>query len=183
MWAMPRGSGGAEEIVEAAARELGGIDHLVVSAGGYVETPIEELGEEQLEEMVSLNLKAHVYSVKAALRYLREGSSVVLVSSMGGAYRVWPRHSAYLASKAAAARLVEALAVELMPRGIRVNGVAPGGMRHDFEPGRDWRGLRRLGDPVAPPEDVARVVVWLLTDEASWITGAVIPVDGGRRLI
>ncbi len=172
----------AARVVDSARNELGGLDHLVVSAGGYAETPLQALETPLLMNMLELNFLSHLYVVKAALKYLGPGSAIVLVTSIGGAYAAWPRHVAYVSSKAATAKAVEVLAAELLDRGIRVNGVAPGGMSHDFEPGRDWRGARRLGDPVAPPEDVARVVVWLLTDEAEWVNGAVIPVDGGRRL-
>ena len=172
----------AARIVDAAHRELGGLDHLVVSAGGYAETPIHFLDTPLLVNMLELNFLSHMYVVKAALKHLGQGSSIVLVTSIGGAYAAWPRHVAYVSSKAATARAVEVLAAELLDRGIRVNGVAPGGMSHDFEPERDWRSMRKLGDPVAPPEDVARVVVWLLTEEAEWVNGAVIPVDGGKRL-
>jgi 3-oxoacyl-[acyl-carrier protein] reductase len=71
---------------------------------------------------------------------------------------------------------VETLAAELLERGIRVNGVAPGTMSREV-------GAAKLGAPATPPEYVADVVIWLLTDEARWVTGALIPVDGGRRLI
>jgi 3-oxoacyl-[acyl-carrier protein] reductase len=61
-------------------------------------------------------------------------------------------------------------------------GIAPSVIDGEFVPGRDWKKMRRLGDFKAPPEDFAKVVVWLLTDEAEWINGVVIPVDGGARL-
>ncbi|WP_052886101.1 SDR family oxidoreductase [Thermoproteus uzoniensis] len=174
----------AEAAVAEAASKLGGLDAVVVTAGGYVEAPIDALDPAVLEEMLSRNLKAHLYAVRAAVRRLKPGSSIVLVTAVGGAYPAWLRNNAaYVSSKAALARAVEALAAELAERGIRVNGVAPGGMRKDFAPGRDWRRERRLGDPQAPPEDVARVIIWLLTDESYWVNGAVIPVDGGRRLL
>ncbi len=54
-------------------------------------------------------------------------------------------------------------------------------MDHDFVPERDWRSKRKLGGKSCPPEDVARVVVWLVSDESEWVDGAVIPVDGGTR--
>ncbi|MBP1449986.1 MAG: SDR family oxidoreductase, partial [Thermoproteus sp.] len=145
--------------------------------------PTAEMRPEDLDAMIDGNLKAHIFAVKAALAHLAEGASVVLISSVGGAFRAWKNHVAYVAAKAALARAVEAMAVELMPRQVRVNAVAPGGMSRDFAPGRDYKRLRRLGDPAAPPEDVAKVVLWLLGDDSSWINGAVIPVDGGRRLL
>lgn len=173
----------ARSAMSSAAAALGGIDGLVVSAGGYVTGSLEEMGPEDLDAMIDVNLKAHIFAVKAALAHLAEGASVVLISSVGGAFKAWKNHVAYVAAKAALARAVEAMAVELLPRQVRVNAVAPGGMSRDFAPGRDYKRLRRLGDPAAPPEDVAEVVLWLLGDGSSWINGAVIPVDGGRRLL
>ena len=157
------------------------VDGLVVTAGGYVGGGVEELEPAQLEDMLARNLKAHIYAVKAFLPLMGEGSSVVLVSSVGGAYAAWPRHVAYVASKAALAKAAESLAADLVDRGIRVNAVAPGGMSKDFSPGRAYP-RPRLGAPQTPPEEVAKVVVWLLTEEAWWVDGAVVPVDGGRRL-
>lgn len=165
---------------EAVGREFGVLHGLVVTAGGYVQGEVAEMSEEDLDSMLSANLKAHIYAVKAFLPLFQKGSSIVLVSSIGGAFAAWRRHVAYVASKAALARAAEALAAELLPRGVRVNAVAPGGMTKDFTPG--VHRSAELGSPQAPPEEVAKVAVWLLTDEASWVTGAVFPVDGGRRL-
>ncbi|MCY0889588.1 MAG: SDR family oxidoreductase [Pyrobaculum arsenaticum] len=166
---------------EEARKVFPAVHGLVVTAGGYTSQPVEEVGEAELEDMLSKNLKAHIYAVRAFAPLLAPGSSVVLVSSVGGAYKAWPRHVAYVASKAAVAKAAEALAAELLERGVRVNAVAPGGMTKDFQPGRRYE--VKLGAPQVPPEEVAKVVIWLLTDEARWVTGAVIPVDGGRRLL
>lgn len=171
----------AKRAAEEAAKVFDAVHGLVVAAGGYVAGGVEELEPEQLEDMLARNLKAHLYAVKAFSKLMAEGSSVVLVSSIGGAYAAWPKHIAYVAAKAAVAKAAESLAAELIDRGIRVNVVAPGGMSKDFAPGRQYQ-RPRLGAPQAPPEEVAKVVIWLLTDEAGWINGAVIPVDGGRRL-
>ena len=95
--------------------------------------------------MFAVNFKAHVNAVRAFLPLLAPRSSIVLTSSVGGPYAVWRRHLAYLTSKAALAKAVEALAADLIDREIRVNGVAPGGISKE--------GLPKLG---APPEAVAK---------------------------
>ncbi|MEM4081998.1 MAG: SDR family oxidoreductase [Pyrobaculum sp.] len=93
--------------------------------------------------MFAVNFKAHVNAVRAFLPLLAPRSSIT--SSVGGPYAVWRRHLAYLTSKAALAKAVEALAADLIDREIRVNGVAPGGISKE--------GLPKLG---APPEAVAK---------------------------
>lgn len=160
---------------EDAARELGVVDGLAVIAGGWTPGRLEETSEGDLEDMLSANLRAHLWTVKAFLKLMRPGSSIVLTSSIWGPFSRSPGALAYTASKAAAAALVEVLAAELIQRGIRANGVAPGSMSRGA-------GAPALGAPSAPPEYVADAVVWLLTDEARWVNGALIPVDGGRRL-
>ncbi|MFP3239142.1 MAG: SDR family oxidoreductase [Caldivirga sp.] len=172
---------GAEEAVHKAYEALGGLDGLVTVLGGYVEGGISEVSEDDIFNMVRVNLAAHLLTVKAAVPLMKRGS-IVMVTAIWGPYVNWPNHVAYVASKAALSRVAETLASELLDRGIRVNVVAPGGIRHDFKPGRDWRSTRRLGDSSAPPEDIANVIIWLLSDQSEWVNGAVIPVDGGFRL-
>jgi len=123
--------------------------------------------------MHSVNLRAHLWTVKSFLKLMRPGSAVVLVTSIWGPIKRSPGALAYTVSKAA---LVESLAAELLDRGVRVNGVAPGAMSREAE-------AAKLGAPAVPPEHVADVVLWLLKDGGRWVTGALIPVDGGRRLI
>jgi len=166
---------GATEATDAVEKELGRVDGLAVTAGGWTPGRLEETDEDALEAMLSVNLRVHLWTVKSFLKLMRLGSAVVLVTSIWGPVKKSPGALAYTVSKAAAAALVETLAAELLERGIRVNGVAPGAMSREAE-------AAKLGAPVAPPEYVADVVLWLLTDEARWVTGALIPVDGGRRL-
>ena len=172
---------GAKKLVHDAVDKYGSIDHLALIAGDYIDSPIEGLTEEQVDSMVSANLKSPLYALNASLQNLKAGSSVVMVSSVFGTYATGIRNVAYSATKAGVAKSVEVLAMELSQRGIRINAVAPRAMNHDFVPGRDWKALRKLGEKACPPEDVASVVVWLLSGESEWIDGAVIPVDGGTR--
>ncbi len=172
----------SKKLLEEAARKLGGIDDLVITTGGFTETPIEQLDEAKLQEMMDVNLKAPLFLIRSAMPFLHQGSSITAVSAINGAFQSTPKLVAYSASKAALARSIGVIASELLSRGIRANAVAPLSMLPDFKPERDYRKMRKLGDHDAPPEDVASVLVWLLTEEASWVNGVVIPVDGGARL-
>ncbi|BFH72687.1 SDR family NAD(P)-dependent oxidoreductase [Sulfurisphaera javensis] len=167
---------GAKEVVNKS----GDFTDLVVTVGGYVEDTVTELSG--LEEMIRNHIKIPLYVVNASLNKLKEGSTIVLVSSMAGIYKADPSQLSYGIAKAGLAKEVEILASELLSKGIRVVGIAPSTISGEFVPNRDWRKLRKLGQSDAPPEDFARVIVWLLTDEAEWVNGIVIPVDGGARL-
>lgn len=172
---------GAESIVEGAVQMLGGVDDLIVLAGNYADTPIADLDEDGINAMVDANLKAPLYTIRHALKHLKSGASIVMVSSVLGTYASGSGNVAYSATKAGVAKATEVLANELISKGIRVNAVAPRAMRHDFTAGRDWRKERTFGDKNCPPEDVASAIVWLITDESSWVNGAVIPLDGGKK--
>ncbi|WP_291766598.1 SDR family oxidoreductase [Caldivirga sp. UBA161] len=172
---------GAEDAVKRAYGILSGIDGVVTVLGGYTEAPLSELTEDSLFNMLRVNLAAHLFTVKAAAQLMNHGS-IVMVTAIWGPYLNWPNHIAYIASKAALSRVAETLASELLGKGIRVNVVAPGGIRRDFRPERDWRSTRSIGDPSAPPEDIANIIIWLLSDQSEWVNGAVIPADGGFRL-
>lgn len=156
------------------------LDGIVISIGGYIEDNIENLTG--LDEMINNHVKYPLYVVSASLNYLNDGSTIVLVSATRGIDKALPNQLSYAISKSAIAKAVEVLASELLDRQIRVVGIAPSWIYGEFQPNRDWKKLRKLGDVKAPPEDFARVITWLLTDEAEWINGVVIPVDGGARL-
>ncbi|AWR96480.1 SDR family oxidoreductase [Acidianus sulfidivorans JP7] len=156
------------------------IDGLCILIGGYIEDDIYNL--KGLDEMINNHIKYPLYIISAGLEYLNEGSTIVLISALRGIDKALPNQLSYSIGKAGIAKAVEVLASELLDKGIRVVGIAPSWIYGNFEPGRDWKSERKLGDPKAPPEDFARVITWLMTDEAEWVNGTVIPVDGGSRL-
>ncbi len=170
----------AKEVVDKCASSLNGIDDLVIAVGGYIEDTIEDL--KGLEEMIKNHIKIPLYVINSSLKYLNEGSSIVLVSSISGVDKASPNQLSYAIGKTGLAKAIKILASELIKKGIRVNGIAPTFIDGNFEPERNWKVYRKLGDPKAPPEDFARVIIWLLTDESEWVNGVVIPVDGGARL-
>lgn len=169
----------------AVVERLDRIDALVCNAGVAVRKGFLETTAEDYRRIVDLNLGSVFELAQAAARRMvdADGGSIVLLASMmsfQGGFNV----AAYAASKGGVAQLTKALSNELAGRGVRVNAVAPGyvstEMTDDLE---DWR--RREIDARIPlgrfgqPEEIADVIAFLLSDDARYVTGAVIPVDGG----
>jgi pteridine reductase len=174
---------GPATLAAAFRRRFGRLDLLVNSAAGFEERPIEEIDAASFDEQMQLNARAPLLLTRALLQPLRKaGGSVVNVIDVGGGLVPWRRYAAYAASKAALARITECLALELAPK-VRVNGVLPGAALFP----KDWPAAK-IRDHVrkipllraGTPEDVAAAVRFLA--EAPYITGALLPVDGGRHL-
>ena len=178
--------------VDAIAEQLGGLDRIVANAGGTVGGNLLESDPNDFVATFTLNAGHAAALTKAAVPYLRQssGAAVVFVASVTG-IRPAPR-TAYAAAKAAEIHLASTLAQELAPLGIRVNAVSPGSIL--FE-GGSW-GRYESNDPtgfdrfvleefplgrLGRIEEVADVVAFLLSDRASWMSGANVVVDGGQR--
>jgi len=159
------------------------LDLLVNSAAGFEELPLAKTDAAAFDALLGLNARGPLLLVRALAPLLaRSGGSVVNVADVGGGLVAWKGYAAYCASKAALVRATECLALELAPR-VRVNAVAPGTVlwpeRYPAAHRRTLTSripLRRVGSP----EDVANAVLFLA--DAPFVTGAVLPVDGGRHL-
>lgn len=178
-------------LVEAATNTFGRLDHLVNTVGVNVHHGLTmEIDERAFSRIMTMNTWSVVAMTQAAVAGgLTEGGGSVVNISTIGAQQVHPMLGAYCASKAALDSLTMTIARELGPRGVRVNGVAPGLVRTDmarvlWEDGRgdaeaEILPLQRIGEP----EDIARAVTFLLSEDAEWLTGVTIAVDGGRLLV
>lgn len=180
-----RGSDAAEAVV-AEAWATAPVDVLVSSAGVYPATPFLELDATTWDLVLDINTRAPVLlAVALARRAIEAGrpASVVSISS-GAALRARPGAAPYSTSKAALEAATRAAALELGPHGIRVNAVSPGFVEvgSAVNPVTDEYAAAVGDTPLGRrgrPDDIARAVVWIAGDEAAWITGEVLRVDGG----
>jgi NAD(P)-dependent dehydrogenase (short-subunit alcohol dehydrogenase family) len=177
----------ARRLVEDAERALGPLDVLVNNAAIFPRAPFLELTEDQWDTVLDTNLKAtFVCSQEAARRMVAAGRPGVIVNiSSGAPYRGSMRATAYMASKLGIVGLSRGMARELAPRGIRVNAVAPGVTNTQMPRlGNTEEALAAVAKAnpsarLAEPEDIADVVVFLATDEARFIVGQLVHVNGG----
>jgi len=176
---------GAETMI-ADAWALAPVDVLVNSAGVYPATPFLSLDAATWDKVLNLNTRAPLLATVAlAQRAVAAGrpASVVNISS-GAALRARPGAAPYSTSKAALEMATKASALELGQYGIRVNAVAPGfvTVNSSINPVTEEYAAAVSGNPLGrrgEPDDIARAVVWLAGDEAEWITGETLRVDGG----
>ena len=169
-------------VVDAAFERHGRLDVVVNNAGRMIFKPIEAHGEADLLGVIRVDLFGAFWFTKQAFLRCRPGAAIVNVASIH-AVETTPLVSAYAAAKAALLSLTRSAAIEGRPKGIRVNAVLPGAIETPMlrENPNLQSGAERL-DPadVGRPEDVAAAVAWLASDDAAFVTGAELRVDGGR---
>lgn len=179
-----------ESLIDATIEHFGRLDLVVNNAGGTHLKSIDELSVSDWERVVSLNLTSAFLMIRSAVQHLeRVGGSVVNVSSSSASHGTIGG-SAYSAAKSGLEMLTKVAAAELTPRGIRVNCVAPGLVR-SVGAEKAWeRGglvieetesrlpLRRVGEP----DDIARIITFLASEAAGYLTGEIIHADGGPQM-
>ncbi len=179
---------GSTEQIERMFAELADIrfDFLINNAGMWIHTPMGSTPLGQLNELLNANLRGPFWLTQCALPFLNDGARIVNISSVAGRIGVSGGRSMYGATKAAIDSLTKSWALELAPRGILVNSVAPGYITTDMtsdyfaDPKMLERALRQqpMGK-IGVPEEVADVVAFLCSGAARFVTGQSINVSGG----
>lgn len=178
-----------DTLVEQVKNDYGKVDILFVNAGIFLPAPVGQISEEMFDHQMGINFKGAVFTTEKFLPIMKDGASIINLSSVN-AYTGMPNTAVYAASKAALNSYTRTAATELAPRKIRINSVNPGpvytpifgktGMPEEqlngfAEAMQNRVPLKRFGQP----EDIAKLVSFLASDDASFITGGEYNIDGG----
>lgn len=176
-------------LVNNVKEQFGAVDVLFINAGVAKFAPVEEMEETQFDDIMNINFKGAFFTLQKFIPILNEGASIINLSSIN-AYTGMPNTAVYAASKAALNALTRTAAYELAPQNIRVNSVNPGPVNTAIfgklgmpeETINEFAGtiqeripMKRFGEP----QDIANLVAFLASNEASFITGAEYNIDGG----
>ena len=175
-----RDSSAVRDAIERVSKELGPLDVVVVNAGVLRMNPIRSFPLEDFDLLLDVNVRGVFLAIQASIPALRDGGRIITIGSNVAVRTGSPEGSVYAMTKAAVAKLVEGLALELAPRGITVNNVQPGPTLTDLTAGFadqivEKIPLRRIGKPT----EIASLVSYLASSDAGFITGASLTIDGG----
>ena len=182
-----------DRVFDLVRQEAGGFDVLFANAGGGELAPLAEISEDHFDRTFASNVKGTLFTVQKALPLLRPSSSIILTGSTAASTGV-PGFSVYSATKAAIRSFARGWCLELAPRGIRVNVLAPGatstpGLRGLAASAEQLDGMLAMFAAETPlgrlgaPEEIARAALFLASDDSSFMTGAEMFVDGGSAQI
>jgi meso-butanediol dehydrogenase/(S,S)-butanediol dehydrogenase/diacetyl reductase len=179
-------SGAVEAAVDAVIDRFGRLDVVIASAGTSEASDIDTFDDAAWDRIRAINLDSMIALVRAAAPRLRETrGNLIAISSISGIRGEWGMY-AYNATKAAVNVMVQSLALDLGRSGVRVNAIAPGftvtrlTQERLDDPAFTVKLLDRVAlDRVASPDDIARVALFVASPDAGYLTGAIIPVDGG----
>lgn len=178
----------AKGLIAAAIDRFGQLDVLVNNSGVYAFSAIEDVNAEEYRRQFDVNVLGPLLTTKAAVPHLKVGASVINISSNITSLLV-PQSAIYSGTKGALDAVTGVLAKELAPRGIRVNAILPGYTETEGTGAAGISGTEFVDQIVAQtplaragtPEDIAKVAVFLASDDASWLTGEKINASGGLR--
>ncbi|PKA98858.1 3-oxoacyl-[acyl-carrier protein] reductase [Flavobacteriaceae bacterium MAR_2009_75] len=178
-----------ESLVDAALENFGAVDILSLNAGILGLGNVVDLSESLWNQTISTNLSSIYLLAKFAIPHLKKQSGTILINSSIAAFKSFPNHPAYCASKAGAVALMKQMAVEYAPE-IRVNAICPGPVDTPLL----WKSAQAFDNPeeavadaekstllkrLGQPKDIANLATFLVSEEASWITGTAMTIDGG----
>ncbi len=174
---------------DEAVRRFGRIDVLYSNAGVYPDARLEDMTDEKWDKVFDINMKGTMHMVKAVLPQMRSQKygRIVLTSSITGPNTGFPGWSHYGASKAAMLGFMRSAALEVVRDNITINAVLPGNTMTDGMKGLGEEYIRSMEEAtpmgrLADPEDIANGVLYLASDEASYVTGQTLTIDGGQVL-
>jgi 3-oxoacyl-[acyl-carrier protein] reductase len=178
----------AQGIIDAAVKAYGRVDILVNNAGVYEFAPLEEISEAHFHKHFNINVLGTLLATQAAVKHMAEGGSVINTGSL--VTRITPPASAvYSGTKGAIDAITGVLARELGPRKIRVNSIAPGMVETEGTHtagfiGSEFNELAVAQSPlgrIGQPDDIARIAVFLASQDSGWMTGETLLASGGMR--